>query len=233
MFAQGVLFQFTALASLLLMASCSQAENAEMPPVVKALEEQGLIVKNEFQVEGGLRAFASVAGDRPIAVYVLADGNAIVGTRLNAKAEPIDEQTLQSLVAQPISDQSWAELESAKWVLDGKADAPRVVYTFSDANCPYCHKFWDAARPWVDADKVQLRHIMVGVIREDSPGKAAAILQAANPSAALLENEHAFDRGGIKPVAMDSPAVMVIPKPAGATGWTATARGRPSLRLGS
>lgn len=53
MFAQGVLFQFTALASLLLMASCSQAENAEMPPVVKALEEQGLIVKNEFQVEGG------------------------------------------------------------------------------------------------------------------------------------------------------------------------------------
>ncbi len=92
----------------------------------------------------------------------------------------------------------WTKLEASAWVRDGKADAPRVVYTFSDANCPYCHKFWEAARPWVDAGKVQLRHIMVGVIREDSPAKAAAILSARDPSAALLENEHQFDRGGIK-----------------------------------
>ncbi|MEQ9106407.1 MAG: thiol:disulfide interchange protein DsbG [Limnobacter sp.] len=199
MFTQGVSFQFIAVASLLLMASCSQVENADIPPVVKALEEQGLIVKNEFQVEGGLRAFASVAGDRPIAVYVLANGNAIVGTRLNAKAEPIDEQTLQSLVVQPIRDQGWAELESAKWVLDGKADAPRVVYVFTDANCPYCHQFWTASRPWVDAGKVQLRHLLVGIIKEDSPTKAAAILGASDPSAALQENEIKYDQGGIKP----------------------------------
>src|SRR3546814_3708909 len=61
-----------------------------------------------------------------LAVYVLADGNAVSGTRLNAKGEPIDQATLQSLVAKPISDQAWADLESATWVLDGKADAPRV-----------------------------------------------------------------------------------------------------------
>src|SRR3546814_10919624 len=97
---------------------------------------------------------------------VLADGNAVSGTRLNAKGEPIDQATLQSLVAKPISDQAWADLESATWVLDGKADAPRVIYTFNDANCPYCHLFWEAARPWVDAGKVQLRHLFVGIIKE-------------------------------------------------------------------
>lgn len=148
MFSKRVYLRWLTAASFLFIASCSQAENTDMPPVVKALEEQGLVVKNGFQVEVEMRTFASVAGDRPIAVYVLADGKAIVGTRLNAKAEPMDEQTLQSLVAQPISDQSWAELESSNWVLDGNADAKRVVYVFTDANCPYCHQFWTASRPW-------------------------------------------------------------------------------------
>ncbi len=31
--------------------------------------------------------------------------------------------------------------------------------------------FWEQARPWVKAGKVQLRHIMVGIIREDSAAK--------------------------------------------------------------
>ncbi len=48
-----------------------------------------------------------------------------------------------------MSAKMWAKLEASAWVRDGKADAPRVVYTFSDANCPYCHNFWEAARPWV------------------------------------------------------------------------------------
>lgn len=106
-----------------------------------------------------------------------------------------------------MSEKMWNKLDASAWVRDGRADAPRVVYTFSDANCPYCHRFWEAARPWVDSGKVQLRHIMVGVIREDSPAKAAAILTAPNPSAALLENEHNFDKGGIKPVAKLTPEV--------------------------
>lgn len=199
MFTQRALFSLIAAAPLMLMTSGSQAEITDMPPVVQALEGQGFNVMQEFQVEGDVRAFAGVAGDRPVAVYVLADGNAIAGTRLNAKGEPIDEVILQDLVAKPMGDQDWAQLESATWVLDGKADAPRVVYTFTDANCPYCHLFWEAARPWVDSGKVQLRHLLVGVIKEDSPAKAAAILVASDPSAALLENEHKFDQGGITP----------------------------------
>ena len=51
--------------------------------------------------------------------------------------------------------------------------------------------FWEQARPWVKAGKVQLRHIMVGIIREDSPGKSAALLSSSDPSKALEDHEAA------------------------------------------
>lgn len=202
MFAKRVIFSLLVLAPVMLMASCSQEENDEKidrPPVLMAMEDQGLILMEEFDEDQDLRAFAGLVGDKPIAIYVLSDGNAVVGTRLNAKGEAIDEEILQNLVAKPVSDKAWAALESATWVLDGKADAPRIVYTFTDANCPYCHLFWEAARPWVDSGKVQLRHILVGIIKEDSPAKAAAILGSSDQSAAMQENEEKFDQGGIKP----------------------------------
>lgn len=195
-------------AGLLLAAGVSQA--AERPPVLKTLEAQGLTIVQEFDAGSGLRGYAATAADRPMAVYVTPDGQAIVGTRLDAEGKPMDEATLQRLVAKPMSDVAWAQLQASKWVADGKADAPRVVYTFSDPNCPYCNRFWEAARPWVDAGKVQLRHVMVGIIRQDSPTKAAAILEAKDPSAALLENESRFDKGGIKPAAEVSPATAQI-----------------------
>lgn len=185
---------------LMLVAGCGLAENPDRPQVIEALQAQGLTVVQEFDVGSDLRAFAGVAGEQPIAVYVSREGHAIVGTRLDAKGEPLDESTLQDLVAKPMGEQVWKQLESATWVLDGKADAPRIVYTFSDANCPYCNRFWQAARPWVDSGKVQIRHLLVGIIREDSPAKAVAILSAPDRSAALLENETTFNQGGITPV---------------------------------
>jgi thiol:disulfide interchange protein DsbG len=215
--------------SLMLMAGCSQAENAERPKVLQALETQGLHVVQEFDISGDLRAFAGVAGYQPVAVYVTSDGSAIVGTRLDDSGESVDAEMLQNLVAKPMSDKTWAQLEAATWVLDGNADAPRIVYTFSDANCPYCNRFWQAARPWVDAGKVQLRHVFVGVIKADSSAKAAAILQAPDPSTALLENERKFAQGGITPAkniqaevqkALDDNQVLM-----GATGF----RGTPGI----
>lgn len=190
---------FGMAAALLSLATGVHAEKAAQPQVLNALQAQGLTIVEEFDAGSELRAFAAVAGDQPMAVYLTSDGKAIVGTRLDASGQPVDAATLQELVAKPMSDKTWALLENATWVLDGQADAPRVVYTFSDANCPFCHSFWESARPWVDSGKVQLRHLFVGVIKADSPAKAAAILEADDPSAALLENEQNFAKGGIAP----------------------------------
>lgn len=178
-----------------------QAQATEMPAVLEALQGKGLTVVQEFEAGGGLRGFAGVAGDMPVAVYITSDGKAIVGTRLDENAQPMDEAVLEKLVARPMAEQAWAQLEEADWVQDGSKDAPRIVYTFSDPNCPYCNRFWQASRPWVDAGKVQLRHLLVGVIKADSPAKAAAILEAPDQTAALLENERNYAKGGIKPVA--------------------------------
>ncbi len=197
MFLQRVVVSLITAAPLIATAP-AQAEEAN-PPVITALQAQGVTFLQEFDAGESARGFAGVAGDQPVAVYVLPDGHAIAGTRLDANGQAVDQQALEALVAKPISDQEWELLESATWVLDGHADAPRVVYTFTDANCPYCHQFWEAARPWVDSGKVQLRHVLVGIIKEDSPAKAAAILGASDPSAALRKNEVNFDQGGITP----------------------------------
>ena len=187
------------------LATTACAAEGDRPPVLDTLEANGLSIVEEFPAGDGLRAFAAVAGQQPIAVYVTAGGDAIVGTRVDRNGNESDAMRLQELVAKPMGEQIWSQLESSEWVLDGSADAPRVIYTFSDPNCPFCNRLWNAARPWVDAGKVQLRHVMVGVIKEDSAGKVATILGADDPSARLAENERRFAQGGV-PAAASVPA---------------------------
>src|SRR5476651_1808193 len=95
----------------------------------------------------------------------------------------------------------WSQMEHSTWIEDGSKTAPKVIYLFSDANCPYCNMFWEQARPWVKAGKVQLRHIMVGIIREDSAAKAAALLTDKDPEAALEKHEQAGKSSSLKPLA--------------------------------
>ncbi|WP_304351327.1 thiol:disulfide interchange protein DsbG [Comamonas testosteroni] len=167
------------------------------PPVLKVIEANGVTNLKEFKVGDDLRGFAGVSGQEPIAVYVGKDGNAIVGTRINAAGETIDVKKVEELVRKPFGESAWKTLESAQWIRDGKANAPRIIYVITDPNCPWCHKLWAAARPWVASGKVQLRHLLVGIIRSDSEAKAAAILTAANPLEAFERNETSFDKGGI------------------------------------
>ena len=90
----------------------------------------------------------------------------------DADGKDLSVEPLQKLVYAPMAKEVWAKMEKSSWIQDGDTNAPRTVYLFSDPNCPYCNMFWEQARPWVKAGKVQLRHIMVGIIREDSPGNS-------------------------------------------------------------
>lgn len=173
------------------------ADTKAPPPVLKSLEAQGLTQITEFDAGKDVRGFAALAGDHAIAIYVTPDGKAIVGMRVDADGKRVDEQKVDDLTLKPMTARIIKQLSDAKWVEEGKKDAPRVVYVFTDPNCPYCHAFWDAARPWVDGGKVRIRYLVVGVIREDSPNKAAAILTDKNPTEALVRNEKTFGKGGI------------------------------------
>lgn len=174
---------------------------AERPPILGTIERQGIQIVGEMDVPGGLRAFAAKAGAQPLAIYVTPDNqHVVVGTLVDEYGQDIAADQLKKLLEAPIQAEGWQKLERSTWIRDGKDDAPRIVYTFTDPNCPYCNKFWHAARPWVDAGKVQLRHVLVGVIRQDSPGKAAAILEAETPEEALTRNEMQHAEGGISPL---------------------------------
>ncbi len=96
-------------------------------------------------------------------------------------------------------------LQQTNWIPEGSAHPRHVIYVFMDANCPYCHALWQALKPYYRSG-LQVREVLVGVISASSPGKAAAIFDAADPSAALRLNEARWDRGvdaggGITPVA--------------------------------
>ncbi|HAQ27864.1 MAG TPA: thiol:disulfide interchange protein DsbG, partial [Pseudomonas sp.] len=58
-----------------------------------------------------------------------------------------------------------------------------------------------------EAGDVQVRHVMVGMLRPDSAGKSAALLEAADPEAALTQHEAAGKASSLKPLSRISAKV--------------------------
>ena len=96
-------------------------------------------------------------------------------------------------------------LDRAQWIAAGAKGSTRVVYVFTDPNCPFCNDLWRAMGT-ARAPDVQLRYLLVAVINDESPGKDAAILEAPNPAAALEKHERNYAKGGIAPKATLQPA---------------------------
>lgn len=178
----------------------ARADNGEdYPPAVQHLIDQGVQIAGSFAAPGGMTGYVGEVQGRPVAFYLTPDRNqVVVGPMLSATGENLTEARIQELVTGPRNARAWKQLEAANWVRDGDPDAPVIIYTFTDPNCPYCHRFHRAARPWVDAGRVQLRHILVGILRPDSLPKAATILGADDPQQALRENQDRHARGGIE-----------------------------------
>ncbi|MEE1879433.1 thiol:disulfide interchange protein DsbG [Pseudomonas soli] len=181
----------------LLAAPSLQAE--ELPKAIQQLQAKGAVIKGSFDAPNGLRGYAAEYHNNGIALYLTPDGkHVLVGSLFDEQGKDLSAEPLEKLVYAPKSKAVWAKMEKTAWIQDGKVDAPRTVYLFSDPNCPYCNMFWQQARPWVESGKVQLRHIMVGIIREDSPGKSAALLAAKDPAKALQEHEKAGKASTLK-----------------------------------
>lgn len=162
----------------------------ELPAPIQALADQGLKIHGQFDAPGGLRGYGASVQGQDMAIYLTPDGeHAVMGTLMDSKGNDLTEAQLDEHVRAPLEAQTWQLLSESHWVQDGDVEAPRVIYTFTDANCPYCRQMWQDVRPWVEAGEVQLRHIMVGILAPDSPGKAAAILGADDPSATLHAHE--------------------------------------------
>ncbi|WP_019938246.1 thiol:disulfide interchange protein DsbG [Bordetella sp. FB-8] len=178
------------LAAALNLARALPAHADGLPPILNTLKSQGVSVIAPLPAPPNMSGWAARVGGRPVALYVTQDGKYVVaGTLLDQDGRDLTHHALLTATDGAISPTFWQALDHANWIADGKAQAPRIVYVFTDPNCPYCSKFWADARPWVQAGKVQLRHVIVGILTPSSPGKAATILNAADPAQALRDYE--------------------------------------------
>jgi thiol:disulfide interchange protein DsbG len=128
----------------------------------------------------------------------------------------------------------WPRLQHATWVMQGARRPVHLIYVVTDPNCPYCHDLWLSLQP-LYAPGLQVRYLLVGIIASDSPGKAAAILEARDPSAALDKNEREWARlpddlgGGIPPLQAPQPAILAALKANEQLMHELGVRGTPAL----
>lgn len=161
-----------------------------LPAPVKAIEKQGITIIKSFDAPGGMKGYLGKYQEMGVTIYVTPDGkHAISGYMYDEAGTNLSEKLFNQELYGPAGRELWQRMEKADWILDGQKTAPRVVYVFADPYCPYCKQFWQQARPWVESGKVQIRTLMVGVIKPESPAAAAAILSAKDPAKSWHEYE--------------------------------------------
>jgi thiol:disulfide interchange protein DsbG len=128
----------------------------------------------------------------------------------------------------------WSRLQRAAWVEQGDPHGQHLIYVIADADCSFCHDLWLSLQPHYQRG-LKVRFVMVGVISEGSPGKAAAILQAPKPSVALDQNEKGWAKlpddlgGGIKPLTSPAPNTLAAIKANGRLMHDLGVQGTPAI----
>lgn len=171
----------------------------EYPAPIESIMEQGVEIIDTFDAPEGMIGYAGMMRGQPMAIYVTQDKkHAVIGTLIDAKGNNLTVDVMDELVENPSMERIWKEIEQSSWVADGSEDAPVIIYTFTDANCPYCHKFREAAEPWIQSGKVQLRHVLVAILSQSSVTKAATILGSSDSEAKMAQHHENFDQGGVE-----------------------------------
>ncbi|NIG77676.1 thiol:disulfide interchange protein DsbG [Cedecea neteri] len=175
----------------LLFNASAFAADAKLPEPIAALEKQGFELKGEFKAPGDLQGYAMQYQGQGTTVYLTPDKqHAIMGNLVDAEGKNLSDAEVEKFVYAPMAKAMWQNLEKHRWVAAGSEKAPRIVYVFADPYCPYCTQFWEQAQPWLKSGKVQLRVLLVGMLRPDSGQKAAAILMSKDPAKTLADYEN-------------------------------------------
>jgi thiol:disulfide interchange protein DsbG len=120
-----------------------------------------------------MRAFLAAAG---LAVLLLA----------GCKDAPSSSGAAPAAAAQqPVSLEAIAAEGTGFSV--GPSMSARVVYVFFDAQCPHCAALWAAAKPL--RSQARFVWLPVGLLNDASTAQGAALLDAADPVAAMDQHE--------------------------------------------
>lgn len=170
-----------------------------VPPALATAMRTGMKIEKTFKAVSGLTGFVmNRDGDYTI-VYATADNQTVInGALIGPDGKNLTPQYSEQYIPKPDFEGMWASLEKAPVVLTGAKGAAVkvVVYAFLDPNCGYCHYAWKAFKPYEKAG-LQVRWLPVAFLNATSAQKAAAIMQAADPTGALDKHEQNYAGGGI------------------------------------
>ncbi|WP_297388297.1 thioredoxin fold domain-containing protein [Acidiferrobacter sp.] len=104
----------------------------------------------------------------------------------------------------------WAFVRHTTAIREGRG--PVRLYVFFDPNCPYCHALYETLQPIIRSQGLGVRWVPVGILALSSYGKAAALLEAAHPAAAMARMEAGFHggRGAIRPRRATAPVARAL-----------------------
>lgn len=188
-----------ALAGLLIAtASAADKEAVSYPPAVQRVVDQGLEITRTFEAPGGLTGYAARNNGKEMLFYSTPDGmHVVLGPIIDAEGRNLSAEHAREFLAGPDWDNAWERVEKeGHWIAVGDEDPKRIIYTFTDPNCSFCNLFWRATADYFD-DGLQVRHLLVGLIKPSSTPKGAAILGSGDPGERLAWHENHFDEGGV------------------------------------
>lgn len=176
------------LLTLVLFAASAAA--SDLPAPVQALQKQGLVIRGELPAPPGFHGYLAEYNGQRLPLYLLPDGkHVVIGNLFDAQGNDLTRGPFTQALKPKLDSGSWQALANSTWIAEGAVHPERVVYVFSDTECPYCHRLWQQVQPLLAGGKVQVRYVMVAVIRPESLGRAAAVLSARDPAGALRRHE--------------------------------------------
>lgn len=179
----------------------------KVPPLIA--NQQHVKILAHFAVTSDVTGWIiKISGLRRIA-YSLPDGSVFFGGLRGSKGELKDTDYLTRYA--PVGNIHQI-LTATRGFTAGKSGP--LLIAFIDPNCGYCHLLWQRVTPLIAAGRLRVRWLPVGIVRPSSAPRAAAILMADNPVAALAQNETTFnttaEMGGIDPAGRVSEVVHAM-----------------------
>lgn len=181
-----------------LLAFGVNAETGTIPEPVKQLEKQGIEIIKPFKTPAGVEGWLGKYQDAGVTIYLTPDKkHAISGYMYDEKGNNLSEKIINDEIYIPAGRAMWKKLTAAEGITEGSDKASCKVVVFADTFCPYCKQFWKAVQPAVKADKVEMKTLLVAMLKPESGRYASAILSASDPVKAWRDFE--ISNGKISP----------------------------------
>ena len=202
--------KFIALTAILPAFAFAATPKSPGAALIQKIGNHRVSITKTFAGPNGLVGYVVVpkGGVKGSIVYTDKGGNYMfVGNLFDKNANNLTQKYNDQFVMVPLAKASFKDVSNMNWFTEGKASAPHKMYIALDPNCIYCHLLYQRIEPLIEKGQVQVRWVVVGVIKPSSMGKAAQLLLAktnAERVKLLKQDETAFklktEEGGLTPL---------------------------------